>query len=113
MVRVFLAKKNQSLSNLLICASPELSKIDLILNKNYEQLIHGLTKKQREPIVEHQVAWILKKQSCASYSCLCKVYKGDAGYIDDLLTKYRIKDKVSYGSLFGGKYSEYSFGGCS
>ncbi len=109
----FSCKNIHGLASLLICASPELSKIDFLLNKNYQQMIRGISEQQRKPIVAHQVAWIAKKQHCTSYSCLCKVYKGDAGYINELLKPNGIKEKESYGSLFGGMYSEYSYGGCS
>ncbi len=101
-----------SVASLLICSSPELSKIDYDLNRNYKRLIHNVDKKEKPYIAAHQIAWITRKRKCKSYSCLCKLYKQDANYLNAMLTKNGQGSK-NYGSLFGGKLSEYRYGGCS
>ncbi|MEY2336383.1 hypothetical protein GL267_006125 [Acidithiobacillus ferrianus] len=102
-----------NVADMLVCTSSELSKIDLDLDKNYQKLIGYIKNKHKLSLVAHQNIWIFKKRKCKSYSCLCKLYKQDANYINALLLRYGRRPEINYGSLFGNDFSEYRYGGCS
>lgn len=100
-------------ADLLICASPELSKIDFILSENYSNFISHVTKKGKTEIINHQDDWISKKRKCKSYKCLCSLYKSDAYYLKIQMLKRHFHDSIKYDSLFGNALSGYQFGGCA
>ncbi len=109
----FSCKNIHGLSDLLVCVSPGLSKIDVRLNKNYLELLGALKRNKKAALVKHQESWISEKKKCNTYDCLCSSYKADADYIDTYLGRIGKKPAAKYGSLFGGPLSEYAPGGCA
>ncbi|WP_158025106.1 hypothetical protein [Acidithiobacillus albertensis] len=102
-----------NVANILVCTSSELSRIDLDLDDNYRKLIDKIGSKYKPSVIKSQNVWISKKRKCTSYSCLCKLYKQDASFVNTLLLKLGMKPEKNYGSLFGNDLAEYQYGGCA